>query len=133
MAGAISGMSVAVVYIAVAPLMVFYRAKDPSSLVVTLQDRIPPKVMMMGLVVIGYPIWIASGALLGLVYKAIDEQVPGGGLGSPNLLFSSLMLGLALSLAAPLAILLRRVVVGVAVMTLAFAAGYGWMLPLIAG
>jgi hypothetical protein len=68
----------------------------------------------------------------GLLYRISDAEAPGGGLGSPNLVFTVAMLVVAIMMATPLAILLRRVAPGVAAMTLLFVGIFGWLLPFMA-
>ena len=58
--------------------------------------------------------------------------MPGGGIGSPNVAYTLAILGIAVLLAAPLAIVLCRMLIGVLTLTLLFVAIFGWFLPYFA-
>jgi hypothetical protein len=131
-AGVFSGLLMASATVAIGPIMLFYLAKDPSPFFRALLLRIPPVYMTMGLVVLAYPTWIAVGAVAGLLYGISDVEAPRGGIGSSNLLFTLAILVVAIMMAPPLAILLRKVVLGVAAMTVLFVGIFGWLLPFMA-
>ena len=70
--------------------------------------------------------------IIGVLYLVSVEQAPGGGLGSPNLAFTAAVVVIGAAMAAPFALLLRRVVAGVVAIALAFIGVFGWMLPYFA-
>ena len=106
-AGAFSGLLMASVTVALGPIMLFYLAKEPSPFFRALLRKIPPIYMTMGLVVLAYPTWTVMGAVGGVLYRISATEAPGGGLGSPNLLFSLARRVAGSTIAPPAALLLR--------------------------
>ena len=131
-AGATTGLLMASVFVGVGPIMLFSLARDPSPFMRAMLERVSPMPLMIALVILAYPTWGLVGAALGLVYRASTVEAPGGGLGSPNLLYTVSVVAGALVMALPIAFLLRRVAVGVAALTLIFAGLFGWLLPFFA-
>ena len=86
----------------------------------------------MGVVVLAYPVWGGVGAVAGLLFWVSQREAPGGGLGSSNLVFTLAIVVVAAMLAAPLGLLLRRVVAGVLALAVAFMGLFGWLLPFLA-
>ena len=128
-AGMTLGMLMASVFICTVAMMLFLLMKSGSPAAARLMEGRRPMVVGLGAVAVAYPAWAAIGGLCGVLYRIILEQAPGGGLGSPNLLYTLCVAVAALLLAAPLAVLLRRALVGVAVITLAAVGVFGWFLP----
>ena len=130
-AGAAAGLMFMLAFVAVAPLMVFSLARDTESSLGAFVRRVNPTTLMLGLVVIAYPTWTLVGGLLALLFRLSTQVSPGAGLGSGNMVYTmTLALG-TLLIAIPAAVLLRRVAFGVALITLAFAGIYGWLLPFL--
>ena len=88
--------------------------------------------MMVGIIVLAYPVWILAGVVLGLLYMASESMAPGAGLGSPNLAYTVAVLISAASGAVPLAIVLRRVVLWMGGLMVVFIGVFGWFLPHLA-
>ena len=131
-AGAASGMLAASVFVCAGVLMVFSLVKDRPRSVLPIMGKLSPGRLVMSGVFLAYPTWAVIGAVMGLLYRIADEQVPGSGFGSPILVFTLSVVVATLMLAAPVAILLRRVVVGVLAITLAVVGVFGWFLPYFA-
>jgi hypothetical protein len=131
-AGTFSGLLMASVTAALGPIMLFSLAKDPTPFFKALLDRVPPIYMTLALVVMAYPAWTLVGAVAGILYRVSLEQVPGGGLGSPNMVFTTAIVVVAIMLVTPLALLIRRVIAGLAAMTAIFIGVFGWLLPFMA-
>ena len=131
--GTISGLLMASVFVGVVPIMMFSFAKNPSSAAQILLSRVSPLVLMMSVIALAYLTWSIFGAAIGLFYWVSITEAPGGGFGSPNLLFTLTILLVGLMVAVPLFILLKRVVVGVAALVATFIGIFGWALPLFAG
>lgn len=130
-AGTASGLLMMLVFVAVAPVMVFSMAKDTGHWTNTFIRRVNPTTLMLGLVILAYPTWTMVGGLLALLYRLSIQQTPGGGLGSGNIFYSALLAVLALIATVPLAVLLRQVALGVVVIAVAFIGIYGWLLPFL--
>ena len=131
-AGAFSGLLMASVTAAFGPIMLFSLAKDPTPIFRAILNRVPPIYMTLGLVVLTYPAWTVAGGAAGLLYRVSLEQLPGKGLGSPNLAFTIAIVVVAIMLVTPVALLLRRVIAGLAAMTVIFIGVFGWLLPFMA-
>ena len=131
-AGAFSGLLMASVTAAFGPIMLFSLSKDPTPIFRAILNRVPPIYMTLGLVVLTYPAWTVAGGAAGLLYRVSLEQIPGKGLGSPNLAFTIAIVVVAIMLVTPVALLLRRVIAGLAAMTVIFIGVFGWLLPFMA-
>ena len=130
-AGAAAGLIFMLVFVAVAPMMVFSLARDAESRAGFFVRRVNPTTLMLGLVLSAYPTWTLLGGLLALLYRLSVQVAPGSGLGSGNLVYTLAVTLAALVVAVPAAVILRRVAFGVAAITLAFVGIYGWLLPFL--
>ena len=131
-AGAVSGLFMAAVFVAIAPVMLFFIAKDPSPRLRALLRRTSLLNFVMALVVLAYPVWAISGVALGLLFRVTAPEAAGGGMGSLNPLYTLAVVGVAIAVALPSALLLKRVVAGVAALALTFILVFGLLLPLLA-
>ena len=131
-AGVLSGLCMASVFGALGPIMLFFLTKDPPRALRAIMGRVTPCGLTMGLVVLAYPAWVVVGVAIGLLYMGSAEHVPAGGVGSPNLLFSSVVTVVALATGGLLAVVFKRVVAGVAALAVTFVGVFGWLLPLLA-
>ena len=132
LAGAFSGLVMASVSVCLGAIMLFFLTKDPTPRFQAILDRVPPMAMMTGLVVLAYPVWTIIGAVFGLLYKASTTQFPGWDMGSFNIIFTLAIVAIAVSAASSLALLLRRVLAGIASLTFVFVGLFGWVLPMLA-
>ncbi len=127
-----SGALMAKVFISVWCVSAFFLLKDPPPAVAALTTRFPPGSMVMGVVVAAYPIWGVVALALAFLFLALQNALPGAGLGSPNAAYS---VGVSLAsalIAAPLAIAFRLVWRGIAATALASIGIFGWLLPFLA-
>ena len=131
-AGAASGLLMASVFACSSVLMLFPIVKDPTPGFQAIMHKFPPGGLAMSLVFVAYPVWGIVGAVMGLLYEISTEQAPGPGLGSPNLVFTTAILAVAVMMTAPFLVLLRRVLAGVLAIAAAFIAIFGWLLPYFA-
>ena len=132
-AGAASGFLVASVFVSAGVLMLFEFVKDPSPASQAIFGKYPPQRFVLPVVIAAFPTWGLIGAIMGLLYEISTQQVPGSGLGSPNMVFTIAVLVATLLLAAPLAILLRRVLAGFVAIVAAVIGVFGWFLPFFVG
>ena len=131
-AGAVSGLLMAAVFLVVVPLMLFFLFKSRPPWFVTLTDRVAPMKLMLGLVVFAYPTWAFVGVVLGLALLVAEEVAPHDGLGSGNALFTTAVAVVAVAAAAPYFVVTRRITPGPVALTIAFVAIFGWVLPFLA-
>ncbi len=130
-AGAAAGLVLMLVFVAVAPVMVFSLARDSESRAGDFVRRVKPTTLMLGLVVISYPTFTLLGGMFGLLYRLSVQQAPGAGLGTGSFVYTFMLALGTLLITVPAALLLRRVVLGVALIAAAFLGIYGWLLPLL--
>jgi hypothetical protein len=131
-AGAASGFLMASMFIGAGMLMLFSIVKNPSPAFQSIFQKFSPAGIAMSVVVLAYPTWGIIGAAMGLLYKISIEQTPGGGIGSPNMVFTLGIIVVAVLMAAPFMILLRQVLSGVLAMAAMFVGIFGWFLPYFA-
>ena len=131
-AGAASGLLMASVFVGAGVLMLFAAVKDPSPASRAILERLRPGRLVMSGVLLAYPVWGIVGVVMGLLYRISSEQAPGGGLGSPNQVFTLAVIAVAVALAGPFAVVLRRVLAGVLAIGVAFIGLFGWFLPYFA-
>jgi hypothetical protein len=131
-AGFVCGYAVALVFTPLVALMIV----NARSRIPYLAKAIAPNISAVALTVpislVGFLIWTAIGMVLGLLYRGAEQNVPEGGLGSPNVLYTALVLSFGVSALLLIALALRRLPWQVAVMGVAFVGGFGWAMPYLA-
>ena len=130
-AGAAAGLIFMLAFVAVVPVMVFSLARDSDSRAGAFVSRVNPTTLMLGLVVVAYPVWTLFGGMLGLLYRLSTQVAPGPGPGTGNLAYTLTLVLMTLLVAAAVSVLLRRVALGVVVIAVAFVGIYGWLLPFL--
>ena len=130
--GAVLGMLMASVFITVSMVSLFLVLKNRREQMMPVMEKYPPMTLAMGIVALSYPTWAIIGGILALLYRVSLEQAPGSGIGSPNMAYTLAIVGASVMLAAPLAVLFRRMLLGVLAITLLFVAIFGWFLPYFA-
>ena len=126
------GLLMASVFIALGEMMLFFIVKKRPPELRFLLDTIPPSSMAMGIVGIAYPAWGGIGAVTAVLYQSSLNEVPGGGIGSPNMVFTLAIVVVSVLMAAPFFVLLRSVLPWVVALTLIFVGLFGWFLPYFA-
>jgi len=79
--------------------------------------------------VFAFLVLTAMGLLLGLLLAGLETSSPAGGLGSPNRVFTALMLAISAIAVGPLAIAVPRLRAPLFASGLVFAGVFGWLLP----
>jgi hypothetical protein len=131
-AGFISGYIMALIFTGLAALMIVQARSRIPYLVKAIAANISAIALTVPISLIAFLLWTAIGMFLGLLYRYTLEEAPGGGLGSPNLLYTLLIISFAgLTLTAIVAAF-RRLPWQVAAMGLSFIAIFGWVLPRLA-
>ena len=131
-AGFVSGYIMALVFTALAALMIVEARSRIPYLAKAIAPNISAVALAVPISIIAFLLWTAVGMFLGLLYRYTLEEAPGGGLGSPNLLHTLLIISFGgLTLAAVVAAF-RRLPWQVAVMGISFIAVFGWVLPQLA-
>ncbi len=119
-------------FITIGCVTAFFILKDPPPSLAPLVRRMPPGGFVLGMVVAAYPVWGILGIALAFLFLALQNGYPGAGLGSANLVYTLGVAAASALVAAPVAALARRFWPGVALMTLASALIFGWLLPFLA-
>ena len=100
-AGAASGLLMASVFVSAGMIMLFIIVRNPPPGLQPVFQKFPPAGIAMSVVVLAYPTWGAIGALTALLYKVSVDRTPGGGIGSPNMVFTLGIVVVAVMMAAP--------------------------------
>ena len=131
-AGFVCGYGVALLFTPLVALMII----DARSRIPYLAKAIAPNISAVALTVpislLAFLIWTAIGMVLGLLYRGAEQNIPDGGLGSPNLLYTALVLAFGGSALMLIALGLRRLPWPVLVIGVAFVGGFGWAMPYLA-
>jgi hypothetical protein len=131
-AGFVSGYIMALIFTGLVALMLV----EARSRIPFLAKAIAPNISAVALTVpislIAFLLWTAIGMLLGLLYRYTLEEAPGGGLGSPNLLYTLLIISFGGLTLTAIVTAFRRLPWQVAAMGLSFIALFGWVLPRLA-
>jgi hypothetical protein len=131
-AGFISGYIMALIFSGLAALMIVQARSRIPYLVKAIAANISAIALTVPISLIAFLLWTAIGMFLGLLYRYTLEEAPGDGLGSPNLLYTLLIISFAgLTLTAVVAAF-RRLPWQVTAMGLSFIAIFGWVLPRLA-
>lgn len=131
-AGLASGVFMAQAFITIGCITAFFALKDPPPAIGVILARFPPGVFVMTIVVFAYPVWGVIGIVSAFLFLALQNAVPGEGLGSPNLVYTAFVSLASVALSLPVIVLGRRLWIGVVSITLSLIAIFGWLLPLLA-
>jgi hypothetical protein len=132
LAGLVCGYALALVS---TPLIALALLRLRSS--VALIGRVVPREVPLAAVAVvvhgfAFLTWTALGIVLGLLLGGIEDRAPEGGLGSPNGLFTFILLVWTVVAAAPIMVLLPRLRRPAAAMAILFVALFGWLMPYLA-
>lgn len=129
MAGFVCGYALALIATpAVAIAMV--RARAGSATVEQVMPSGTPIVAVTVLIhTFAFIVLTAVGLLLGLLLFGLEDGRPGGGLGSPNWLFTAIILAITAIAFVPPAALVERWRAPLLASALLFAACFGWAMP----
>ena len=131
-AGFVSGYIMGLIFTGLVALMIVQARSRIPYLAKAIAPNISAVALTVPISLIAFLVWTAIGMLVGLLYRYTLEEAPGGGLGSPNLLYTLLIISFAgLSLTGAVAAF-RRLPWQLAVMGLSFVALFGWILPRLA-
>ena len=101
-----------------------------------LARAVPERVPMVALAVVlfwfTFLFWTGLGMVFGIMLNGIEDRAPAGGLGSPSLAYTLLVVVWSVVAFAPMAVLLRPARRYVAASALVFVAVFGWLMPYLA-
>ncbi len=131
-AGFVIGYGYSLVFTAFVSVMLIDARSRVPYLARAIAPNISPVMLAVPVSLLAFLGWTLVGLVLGALYRAADEHLAGGGLGSPSWPFT---LGVLLAGLAFLAVVLyawRRLPLPVAALTVSFVALFGWALPYLA-
>ena len=131
LAGMASGVLMAKFFILIGSLTAFAALRNPTPGLTALMERFPPGGLVIALVIIAYPVWTIIGIILALVFVALQNGVPGGGLGSPNIAYTAGVSVAGVVIVLPLAIPFRRFWPALVAMCVMGVGTFGWLLPIL--
>jgi hypothetical protein len=131
-AGFVTGYIMALVFTGLAALMIVQARSRLPYLAQAIAANISAVALTVPISLIAFLLWTAIGMLLGLLYRYTLEEAPGGGLGSPNILYTVLIISFGGLTLTVLVAAFRRLPWQVAAMGLSFIALFGWVLPRLA-
>jgi len=115
----------------VAALLVRVRPRVP-----LLARAVPEQVPVVALTVVlfgfTFLLWTGLGIVLGLILMGFEDRMPEGGLGSPSLAFTLLIVFVTAAASIPAAVLPRPARYYVIVAALVFLGVFGWLMPYLA-
>ena len=130
--GLACGAFMASIFVTLGAWAVVRLADDPPTVMLQLLERHSPMRLVMPVVLLSYPVWGAAGMLLGLLFLASENEAPGGGLGSPNMFYTMVVVAIAVLAMLPALLLVRPARLQTALTGACFAGVFGWMLPYFA-
>lgn len=132
LAGWVCGYALALVLTPIASIALV-RARGSSALV---QRAMPEGTPLIALSVVLHLFAIlaltAVGLVLGMALGGIEDRSPEGGLGSPNGVFTGLILGIAAIAVLPMALAVPRARLPLLALGVTFAVVFGWIMPYLA-
>ncbi len=131
-AGFVTGYGMALIFTGLAALMIVQARGHVPYLAKAIAPNISAIALTVPISLFAFLLWTAIGMFLGLLYRYTLEEAPGGGLGSPNLLYTVLIISFGGLTLTPVVAAFRRLPWQVAVMGLSFIALFGWVLPRLA-
>ena len=131
-AGLATGALMAQTFVMIGCLTAFFLLKNPPPHLQQTLSKYTPGTIVLGMVAASYPLWGVVGVLSSFLFVAFQNGFPGGGLGSANLVYTAGVALAAITLAAPILVLLKGVRIGISCIVLSAILIYGWLLPLLA-
>ncbi|MCJ7510254.1 MAG: hypothetical protein MUP14_05125 [Dehalococcoidia bacterium] len=131
-AGFVSGYIMALIFSGLIALMVVERRSRIPYLAKVVAPNLSAAALAVPISLIAFLLWTAVGMLFGLLYRYTLQEAPGGGLGSPNLLYTLLIITFAGLILTAIVTAFRRLPWQVAMIGLSFIVLFGWVLPLLA-
>lgn len=131
-AGLATGTLMAQTFIVLWCVTAFFIIKDPPSAFSPVLHRFAPGTLVLAVVASAFPIWGIVGVILGFLFLALENGLPGAGPGTPNLAYSIGVSTASVALALPFAVGIRRIWPSMAATAVASVFIFGWLLPFLA-
>jgi hypothetical protein len=128
-AGFVCGYAIALLFTPLVALTIISARSRVPFLAKAIAPNISAVALTVPISLFAFLIWTAIGMVLGLLYRGAEQNIPQGGLGSPNLLYTALVFSFGTSALMIIALGLRRLPWQVLVIGVAFVGGFGWAMP----
>lgn len=132
LAGFILGYGAGIVFTGVAAVMLVRLRGRYVFLERAIAPNLTPWHVAVPLSLVTFLAWTMIGSLFGLLLDGLESSAPQGGLASPNVLYTSVILATGVMLGAPLIVLARPFRVHFIIATIAYVGVFGWGLPHLA-
>ena len=133
LAGIISGLIMGTFFLSAGVYILMTNPDIYDRLAKRFHENMSPTLVMLSMVITIPPVCGLIGGLAGLLYNAIKESRPAGGLGSPNLTFTLIVLSIFALVTVGLVFARRHKLWRLGfLLNLIFAAIFGWLLPALA-
>jgi hypothetical protein len=131
-AGFVCGYAIALLFTPLVALTIISARSRVPFLAKAIAPNISAVALTVPISLFAFLIWTAIGMVLGLLYRGAEQNIPQGGLGSPNVLYTALVFSFGTSALMIIALGLRRLPWQVLVIGVAFVGGFGWAMPYLA-
>ena len=131
LAGMACGVLMAKFFIVIGSLTAFAILRNPPPYLAGVMERFPPGGLIIAMVIVAYPVWTIIGVILAFLFLALQNGVPGGGVGSPNIAYTTGVSVAGVAFVLPLAIPFRRFWPALASVCVTGSGVFGWLLPLL--
>ncbi len=131
-AGFVIGYAMSLIFSIFAALIVVGARSRVSYLAKAIAPNLSAVALAVPISLLAFFVWTALGLFFGLLYRLIVQEASGGGLGSPNLVYTALVLIFAAYSLVMVLSIWRRLPWPVLTIALAFVALFGWALPFLA-
>ena len=132
LAGFVCGYILALVSTPLVALAMMRMRSDVPVLALAVPERVPLAALTVVLFWFTFLLWTLVGLVFGLILSGFEDRVPRGGLGSPNLAFTLLVVFWSAVAFAPVAVLFRAARRHVAAAAVVFLGVFGWLMPYLA-
>jgi hypothetical protein len=132
LAGFVCGYALALISTPLVALAMMRMRSQVPVLAIAVPERVPLAALTVVLFWFTFLFWTLIGLVFGLILSGFEDRVPQGGLGSPNLAFTLLVVLWSAVAFAPVAVLLRAARRYVAAAALVFLGVFGWLMPYLA-
>ena len=132
LAGFVMGYAFSLLFTAFASVMLVSARSRVPYLAKAIAPNISAVMLAVPVSMVAFLGWTLVGLVLGLLYRGASDNLPGGGLGSPNWPFTLGVLLAGLAFLAVVAYAWRRLPWQVLFLTATFVGLFGWAMPYLA-
>ena len=128
-AGAATGLLLASFLVTFFCMALYAMYRNRSRFAIGLLDDKSPSRIIFPFVVLVNPSAAAGGIVFAYLFLVLEKNFPYNGLASPNLIYTSLVLFISVSMIIPLILLAKNYWIHLVSMAVIFALLFGWLIP----